>query len=75
MKDILRDSILNAIKKYKDETIQNRRHLHMNPEIGFDTKETEKFIINKLTEYGIEILPSKTGVIAKISGKTDEYIA
>ena len=75
MKDILRDSISNAIKKYKEETIQNRRHLHMNPEIGFDTKETEGFIINKLKEYGIEILPSKIGFLAKISGKTDEYIA
>ena len=28
MKDILRDSILNAIKKYKEETIHNRQFVH-----------------------------------------------
>lgn len=75
MQDVLNESIEKAVEQYKEETIHNRRHLHMNPEIGFDTKETEQFIRNKLKEYGIETLPTKVGVLAEIKGKTDEYIA
>lgn len=71
----LKDRIQNSINLYKKETVKNRRHIHMNPEIGFDTSETEKYIEDKLEDYGIEIIPSKIGVIGRIQGAADEYIA
>lgn len=71
----LKDKIQKSVNTYKNETVSNRRYIHMHPEIGFDTSETEKFIKNKLEEYGIEIIPSKIGVIGRINGASDKYIA
>lgn len=52
---------------YGDEIISFRRHLHMHPETGFDTEETEKFIKTFLAKENIEVLKSTVGVIGKIS--------
>ena len=51
------------------KAIEIRRHIHMYPETGFDTHNTESFILEKLKETGIEILPSEIGVMARIEGK------
>ena len=40
-----------------------------NPEIGFDTHNTEKLVKEHLSSEGIEILPSKMGVLGLIKGK------
>ena len=34
----------------KDETIQNRRNIHKNAEVGLDTPKTKAFVIEKLKE-------------------------
>lgn len=51
------------------ETIQTRRYLHMHPEIGFDTQNTEKLVKERLVAEGIEILPGKMGVFGLIRGR------
>ena len=46
--------IVSLAKKYQDEIIAVRRHLHENPEISQQEFNTVKFICSKLTEYGID---------------------
>lgn len=52
-----------------EEVIAVRRHLHMHPEIGFDTQNTEALVKERLKQEGIEILPGKMGVLGKIKGR------
>lgn len=37
----------------QEEIVANRRHLHKNPELGFDLENTLAFVESKLLEYGI----------------------
>lgn len=69
--------MMNYIQEAKnniDEMIVNRRHLHENPEVGFDLPETSKYVKEKLQEYGIEPQDigenGVTAVIGKPGGKT-----
>jgi metal-dependent amidase/aminoacylase/carboxypeptidase family protein len=39
-----------------EEAVKDRRYLHMHPEVGFDTQNTEKHVIGILKELNIEIL-------------------
>ena len=61
--------ITGEISDIMEDVISVRRYLHMHPEIGFDTKNTEKLVREKLEQDGIEILPAKMGVIGRIRGK------
>ena len=45
-----------------DEVVAMRRHIHAHPGVGVYTQETEQYVREKLTEYGVEILPAQTGV-------------
>ena len=38
----------------KDETIANRRHIHKNAETGLDLPKTKAYVMEELTEYGLE---------------------
>ena len=51
------------------EVVENRRYLHMHPEIGFDTVGTEKMVKKILSDNQIEILDTKLGVLGVIPGK------
>lgn len=55
----------------KDEIIENRRTLHMNPEIGFDLPETTSFVMEKLTEMGYSpsIISEEYGGVTATVGK------
>ena len=53
------------------QLVEWRRHVHQNPEIGFDTPETEAFIVEKLREMGIQDIQTGVaghGVTAIIKG-------
>ena len=52
-----------------EQAVADRRYLHMHPETGFETQNTERMVRERLTELGIEILPNKTGVIGRIPGR------
>jgi amidohydrolase len=62
-----------------DAMLQWRRHLHQNPEFGFEEEATARFVAEKLREYGIEDIETGiggTGVIATLKcGNGDRVIA
>lgn len=68
------EKIEAEVPEIKDEVIAIRRHIHMHPEIGFDTHETEEFIKKHLQEAGIDLTPAKMGVIGRIPGKNHDRI-
>lgn len=55
-----------------DETVSWRRYLHENPEPSFEEKETAKFIVEKLQEFGVDEIRTNVGngygIVAKIEG-------
>jgi amidohydrolase len=62
-----------------DAMLQWRRHLHQNPEFGFEEEATAGFVAEKLREFGIEDIETGiggTGVIATLKcGNGDRVIA
>ena len=62
------DMIKKEIGGYFDEIVSFRRHLHMHPETGLDTKETEAYIRRFLESEGVGVLESQVGVIGYIQG-------
>jgi hippurate hydrolase len=67
---MLKETIKNASRKYADEFIQIRRHLHAHPELSYKEFETSKFVQNKLKEWGIDFrILATTGVVGIIKGK------
>ncbi|MBX2841749.1 MAG: amidohydrolase [Flammeovirgaceae bacterium] len=68
------NKIKDLAKQNLEETIQNRRHLHENPELSFEEYKTSKFVVDKLKSFGLE--PTEgvagTGVVALIKGKNPE---
>jgi len=64
--------ILNRAAEMQDEIAGWRRHIHSNPELGFDVVKTAAFVEEKLKEFGVdEIVPGigKTGVVGIIRGR------
>lgn len=60
---------LKELVVFEEEIIENYKALHKNPELGFEEYETSKFILEKLSEYGIEGKQiALTGVLATIKG-------
>lgn len=68
-------SLLNTIKvlseSYSRQTIENRRHIHANPELSYQEYETANYVASRLREYGIEPVEgvAQTGVLAEIRGR------
>ena len=50
----------------KDKTIANRRHIHKNAETGLDLPKTKAYVMEKLTEYGLEPKDCGYGVTATL---------
>ena len=50
----------------KDETIANRSHIHKNAETGLDLPKTKAYVMEKLTEYGLEPKDCGYGVTATL---------
>ena len=50
----------------KDETIANRRHIHKNADTGLDLPKTKAYVMEKLTEYGLEPKDCGYGVTATL---------
>ncbi len=64
-------SVKERAKELNQEIVQWRRHIHQNPEIGFDTPRTEEFIVKNLEEMGIKEISKGVaghGVTALIRG-------
>ncbi|MHA7130529.1 M20 metallopeptidase family protein [Algoriphagus namhaensis] len=68
---MMKEKIKNLAAALKEEVIQNRRHLHANPELSYQEYNTAKFVREKLEEIGITGIEQKaeTGWTACIEGK------
>lgn len=45
-------SLLEEVKSFEPQMIENRRHLHQNPETGFDLFRTKDYVKKELTAMG-----------------------
>jgi hippurate hydrolase len=62
---------LNRIADFAPEMTEWRRHLHANPELGFDCHQTAAFVVDRLREMGITEIETgiaESGVVALIEG-------
>ena len=50
----MQSSIVSEAKAIENELIAHRRHLHQNPELGFDLPETTAYVMQQLRGYGYE---------------------
>ncbi len=67
--------ILNRAAELQDEVSGWRRHIHQNPELGYDTVETARFVAERLREFGCDEVVTgigRTGVVGIISGRLGE---
>lgn len=66
---MLKNRIQELAASVLESTIQNRRHLHAQPELSFQEHKTVAFVAAKLDELGIAYKPmANTGLVALITG-------
>ena len=66
---MLKEKITQLAKEIHSNVIENRRHLHANPELSFHEYETSAYVAQKLDELGIEYQKmANTGLVALIKG-------
>ncbi|MHA1461565.1 MAG: M20 metallopeptidase family protein [Candidatus Heimdallarchaeota archaeon] len=70
----MKDEVWKIAQEIKPEITEIRRQIHMNPELGFEEKETSELVVKKLKELGIELKANvaKYGVIALIKREAGE---
>ncbi|MEM9434072.1 MAG: M20 aminoacylase family protein [Pseudomonadota bacterium] len=64
--------VINRIAAFSEDMKSWRRHLHQNPELGFECHETAAFVTDQLRSFGITEIHegiAKTGLVAMIDGK------
>lgn len=67
---MLQQKIKDLAKKYNEEFIAVRHHLHAHPELSYQEFETSTFIQQKLKEFNIPFeVKATTGVIGIIEGR------
>ena len=67
---MLKEKIKSLSRKYANELIEVRHHLHQYPELSYKEFETSKFIQQKLKVLGIHFeVIANTGVVGIIEGK------
>lgn len=66
---MLKDKITQLAEQIHGNVVENRRHLHANPELSFHEYETSAFVAGKLNELGISYEKmANTGLVALIKG-------
>lgn len=64
--------VVNRIADFAEDMKTWRRHLHQNPELGFDCHQTADFVVDRLRDFGVDDIHegiAKTGVVALIHGQ------
>lgn len=75
---MLIEKITQLAQDIHSNVIENRRHLHANPELSFHEYQTSAYVAQKLNELGIEYQKmANTGLVALIKGSkpSDTIIA
>ena len=62
--------LVKALVSAHDELASWRRHLHQNPEIAYEEKDTSDFVAAKLESFGVEVHRGfgGTGLVGVIKG-------
>lgn len=70
----LKYKILELSKKYQNEVISWRRHIHTHPELSMQEYETSDYVAARLDDFGIsyERGIAETGIVALIKGRNPE---
>jgi amidohydrolase len=68
---MLRQPILDGIRRYEPELVAIRQDIHRHPETRFEETRTAALVAAKLREWGIEVEEGigKTGVVGTLKGK------
>ncbi|HQS04651.1 MAG: N-acyl-L-amino acid amidohydrolase [Sphingobacteriales bacterium 17-39-43] len=67
---MLKDKISLLAKEIHSNVVENRRHLHANPELSFHEYQTSAYVAQKLDELGIQYQKmANTGLVAMIKGE------
>ena len=67
---MLKDKITLLAKEIHSNVVENRRHLHANPELSFHEYQTSAYVAQKLDELGIKYQKmANTGLVAMIKGE------
>jgi amidohydrolase len=64
--------IINRVAEFSEEIAGWRRHLHENPELGYEEVKTSAFVQERLKSFGVDEIVTgmgKTGVVAVIKGR------
>jgi amidohydrolase len=65
-------AVINRIAGFSDEMKGWRRHMHANPELGFECHQTAAFVVARLKEFGITEIHegiANSGLVAIIDGQ------
>ena len=66
---MLKDKIILLANQIHGDVVENRRHLHANPELSFHEYQTSAFVAKKLDELGISYQKmANTGLVGIIKG-------
>jgi hippurate hydrolase len=67
----MKNKIKELSKTYLEEIVTIRRHIHANPELSFEEKETSAFVTSKLDEIGIpyKLGYAEHGILGIIKGE------
>src|SRR5690606_27332276 len=74
----MRDKISILAAQIHEKTVDQRRHLHQNPELSFEEYQTSAFIKAALDKLEIPYIPmADTGLVAHIHGErpSDNVVA
>ncbi|MER8423440.1 M20 aminoacylase family protein [Mesorhizobium sp. M1403] len=63
--------LVPSVQQLETEMTAWRRHLHANPELGFEEFQTARFVADKLRSWGIRTTESvgRTGVVGTLRGR------
>ncbi|MDX6751494.1 M20 aminoacylase family protein [Geminicoccaceae bacterium 1502E] len=62
-------AVINRVAEFQEDLAAWRRHLHQNPELGFEEHQTSAFVAEKLKEFGVDEIHAGiagTGVVGVI---------
>jgi amidohydrolase len=64
--------VINRVAEFAEEIAGWRRHIHENPELGYEEHQTSAFVAEKLRSFGVDEVVTgigRTGVVAVIKGR------
>ena len=67
--------VINRIAEFHEDMKEWRRHIHANPELGYDCHQTAAYVAERLRDFGVDEIETgvaQSGVVALIRGQGGE---